>query len=144
MAYDFNQFSHHIIKYLCVSYMFRQIAAIFLLIAFTAQVFNRTVIVLDYNINTAAFAKNCENKAKPMMHCNGKCQMMKKLKEEEKKEQQSPERKADNKNEVVSSKSFFTTLSFQKLSLQNEFPSYFNPSISKGISSEFFHPPGLA
>jgi hypothetical protein len=89
--------------------MFRQFAVIFLLIAFSGQVFNRTVIVLDYYTNTASFARNCENKAQPIMHCKGKCQMMKKLKEEEKKEQQVPERMAV-KNEVVSSKSFFTTV----------------------------------
>ena len=60
--------------------MIRQVAAIFLLFSFALQVFNRSIIVLDYFANTASFAKNCENKARPMLHCNGKCQLMKKIK----------------------------------------------------------------
>lgn len=45
------------------------------------------------------------------MHCNGRCQMMKKLKQEDKKDQQNPDRKSDNKDEVVvSSKSFFPSV----------------------------------
>ena len=34
--------------------------------------------MINYYTNTAAFAKNCVNKAKPKLHYNGKCQMMKK------------------------------------------------------------------
>ena len=36
--------------------------------------------VIDYVINYEYIAKVlCENKAKPMMHCNGKCHLMKEL-----------------------------------------------------------------
>lgn len=123
--------------------MFRQIAAIFLFVAFAAQIFDRGLIVLDYYANTSSFAKNCENKARPMMHCNGKCQMMKKLKEEEKKEQQNPERRSENKNEVISSKSFFATISFQRPVDRQIFSSHINASIQEGFSSDIFQPPGL-
>jgi hypothetical protein len=34
-------------------------------------------------VNLEAYKKACVNKAKPMMHCNGKCQMLKKLKKQE-------------------------------------------------------------
>lgn len=71
--------------------------------------FCKAAIVLNYYTNTTAFAKKCENKASPQMHCNGKCQMMKKLKQEEKKDGEDPERKIENKNEVLSCRSFFTT-----------------------------------
>ena len=75
------------------------------------------------------------------MHCNGKCQMMKKLKEQEKKDQQVPERKQENKTEPLSSKSFF-------YSLEN----HFSTIVSKAVDAEknftltdmaysFFHPP---
>ncbi|KEQ28253.1 hypothetical protein N180_01060 [Pedobacter antarcticus 4BY] len=46
-------------------------------------------MLADYYINTAKYANNCENKSRPKMHCQGKCQMMKKLidaEENEKKE----------------------------------------------------------
>jgi len=45
------------------------------------------------------------------MHCNGKCQMMKKLKAGETKDQENPERKGGNKNEIaLSSRSFFPSI----------------------------------
>lgn len=82
--------------------MLRQIIAFVFLLAFAMQTFSRAIVVFDYTLNTKAYARNCENKARPKLHCNGKCQMMKKLKGEERKDQQNPDRKAENKNEVVS------------------------------------------
>jgi hypothetical protein len=99
-------------NYLC-AVMFKQSTALFLLIAFAATVFNRAEIVIGYYANTNSYAKNCVNKNLPMMHCNGKCQMTKKLQAEDKKDQQNPERKTENKDQVASSKSFFPTVSIQ-------------------------------
>ena len=68
-----------------------------------AQTFSRFFIVIDYQLNKEYIAKYlCENKDKPVLKCNGKCQMMKKLQQEEKKDQQNPDRKAENKFEVIS------------------------------------------
>jgi len=90
----------------------KQVIAFVFLTAVAIQTFDRAFIMLDYYTNTSRYAKDCENKAKPQIHCNGKCQMMKKLKQEEKKDQQNPERKSENKKEyVLSSKSFFPVLS---------------------------------
>jgi len=94
------------------------------LVAFAMQTFYKAFIVVDYFTNTKAFAKNCENKAIPQMHCNGKCQMMKKLKQEEKKDEQNPERKTENKNEIIlSSKSFYPFLKFTVSEQEIDFPS---------------------
>ena len=60
--------------------MLKKIFAFILILAIAAQTFNQLTIVIDYYTNRAVYAKNCENKAKPMLHCNGRCQMMKKLK----------------------------------------------------------------
>jgi hypothetical protein len=91
--------------------MFKQLTAIFLMLAFAVQTFNRAVIVVDYYANTAAYAKNCINKARPAMHCNGKCQVMKKIQEEEKKDQENAERKDAGKgNKLTCSNAFLTTL----------------------------------
>jgi len=83
-------------------YMLKQLTAAILLLAFMASSFCRTVIVLDYFANTTAYAKSCINKARLNMHCNGKCQMMKKLEQEEKNDQENLERKAENKKEKAS------------------------------------------
>lgn len=78
------------------------------------------------------------------MHCNGKCQLMQKLKKEEKKEQQNPERKNENKNEItLSSKSFFAILQdLQHISTKNVFPEN-TPAKTIKVSRSFFHPPDL-
>jgi len=123
--------------------MFRHIVIIFLLLGFAAQIFNRSVIVLDYYTNTASFAKNCENKARPLMHCNGKCQMMKKLKEEEKKDQQNPDRKGDNKDQLVYFSLSFSSFNFHNESNLTSFSSHFDTSFPKGICADIFHPPVL-
>jgi hypothetical protein len=124
--------------------MYRQIAAILLILAFAAYNFNQAVIVLDYYANTASFAKNCENKARPMMHCNGKCQMMKKLKEEEKKDQQNPTRKADNKDELVYAKPSAPILPVCSLNIPVLFSITSDTSFPKGIYADIFHPPAWA
>jgi hypothetical protein len=122
-------FSKHFISnlnYICKKSisLFKKITAFVFLLAFAVQTFSKALVVFDYFTNTKTYAKNCENKAKPKLHCNGKCQMMKKLKQEEKKDEQNPERKAENKNEVVlSSKSFYPTLKFTISSQEINFPS---------------------
>ena len=93
----------------------------------------------DYYSNTAAYAKNCINKAKPQMHCNGKCQMMKKLKAQEKKDQQNPERR-NSKEDVLSSKSFFVSLNIitthSRILYHNA-----DSGVPVKRSHTFFHPP---
>ena len=87
--------------------------ALFFLMAFAMQTFSQAIMMIDYRINRQAYAKNCVNKFRPKMHCNGHCQLMKKIQEEEQKNQQNPERKLEFKNEItLSSKSFFPELTF--------------------------------
>ncbi len=79
------------------------------------------------------------------MHCNGKCQMMKKLKQEENKDEQNPERKSENKNEcVLSSKSFFPVVTFAA-SCENKikFPILPSGKEIKMMPPSVFHPPAL-
>jgi hypothetical protein len=88
----------------------RILIASILFIALLAQTFDSAFITLGYYVNTAAYSKTCENKDKPMLHCCGKCQLRKKLLQEEK-DKQAADKRGENKNEVVlSSKSFFPTV----------------------------------
>ena len=122
---------------------YNQLAVFFLLTAFVAQTFNKTLLVIDYYANTQAYAVHCENKAIPMMHCNGKCQMMKKMRQEEKKDQENPERRPENKNEVtLSSKSFFATFQSHVIG-QSKFVKIFPFTIGLPVDRAFeiFHPP---
>lgn len=56
---------------------------IFLIFLFT-QTFSKWLIVAEFRLNQDLIAKNlCINRNKPKLHCNGKCQLMKKLRAEE-------------------------------------------------------------
>lgn len=121
--------------------MLKRIAAAILLMAFVVQTFSAPFIRLDYFFNQADYAKNCVNKARPKMHCNGRCQVMKKILAEEKEKQQADERKMGSKLEVISSKSFFTsTIAIVSVQLQNTFYIIDDKS-SFDISHAVFHPP---
>ena len=56
---------------------------IFIIFLFT-QTFSKWLIVAEFRLNQDYIAKSlCINRNKPAMHCNGKCQLMKKLAAEE-------------------------------------------------------------
>jgi hypothetical protein len=56
---------------------------IFILLLLT-QTFSKWLMVAGYSINKDYISKNiCENRDKPKLHCNGKCQLMKKMAAEE-------------------------------------------------------------
>ncbi|MFT3909223.1 MAG: hypothetical protein QM737_07320 [Ferruginibacter sp.] len=123
--------------------MFKRIAATILLLVFVVQTFSAPFIRLDYYFNQADYAKNCVNKARPKMHCNGKCQVMKKILEEEKKQQQQEERKMGTKVEVVSSKTFFAKIT--SVFSERMVSTYFIKNDNKEIKfpRSIFHPPSV-
>ncbi|SNR93637.1 MULTISPECIES: hypothetical protein [Hymenobacter] len=48
------------------------------------QTFSREVVMVDFLLNQAAItARFCVNKARPQLHCNGKCHVAKQLKEQD-------------------------------------------------------------
>jgi hypothetical protein len=113
-----------------------------LLFAFLGQTFNQGWYYLDYQIQKKEYVKRCVNKARPMLHCNGKCQLMKKIEAQQKKEQgQAPEMKYANKVEVLSSKSSFL-LAFDALTTEYK-KRYFISNNGEAIdqSIAIFHPP---
>lgn len=121
---------------------FRKLIALVLLLAFSVSTFSRVFRVADYFMNTEAYSKNCVNKAKPKLHCNGKCQMMKKLKQQDQQEQQSPDSKASAKSEILSSRSFFQ----QQIAALEPIHPYYMRSQDIGHPQDrtipVFHPPG--
>ncbi len=121
--------------------MLRQATATIFILAFLVQSFSGQFIRIDYYLNTAAFAKNCENKARPKMHSNGKCQMMKKMQQEEKKNQQVPERRPEKKNEVLSSKSFFCSVNINSILNGNTWFSKNDPSAIGPAPAVSYPPP---
>ncbi len=113
----------------------------FLFFVFVTQTFRAGIVMVNYYINTEAFAKNCINKAKPKLHCNGKCQMIKKMQEEEKKDQDQPLSKFENITEILSNHSFAYNFEIDLITIASK-PALFEKKYPlKDISYSFFHPP---
>jgi hypothetical protein len=94
-------------------------------------------------VNIDTYQKNCENKAKPMLHCNGKCQMFKKIKKQEGNNQTSmPVPKFNQEELVLSSKSFFPSID-QQLFISKLAYSNFNRNYTSNYHGSIFHPPGV-
>ncbi|NOU37531.1 MAG: hypothetical protein HOO89_02370 [Ferruginibacter sp.] len=99
------------------------------------------LVRVDYALNTNKFAKSCINKAKPKLKCNGKCQMIKKIKDQEKKEEENNQKNKENNLLVLSSKSFFYLLEKVTFSSFSKAKFYNISSPLSDISYSFFHPP---
>jgi hypothetical protein len=55
------------------------------------QTFSRELLVVDFALNQATItARFCVNKARPALHCDGKCYFAKKLKQQEDRENKAP------------------------------------------------------
>jgi hypothetical protein len=120
----------------------QKIFASILLFAFLGQTFNQGWYYLGYLVQKEEYAKRCVNKSRPQLHCNGKCQMMMKLKAQEEKERGlPPELKLASKIEVISSRSFFLTEWL--VSSPIKAITFINYKIGNPIdrSLSFFHPP---
>ena len=74
--------------------MLKNLSTILLLVITFLQTFSLFVIRTDYYLNKSVITeKLCVNKAKPKMHCNGKCYLAKQLKEKEQQNKQAPDGK---------------------------------------------------
>ena len=71
-----------------------KLTAVLLIIAIVSCSFSRFFIYAGYELNKNYIAtKLCENRNKPWLHCNGKCYLMKKIRQAEEK-QNNAEREA--------------------------------------------------
>ena len=78
-----------------------------------------------------------------MMHCNGKCQMLKKMKKQTGDNGTNPTAPKFNQPDVVlSSKSFFLTIEVAALQNKNVYFSY-NCGVPSSHLSSIFQPPGV-
>ena len=84
----------------------------------------------------------CINKKKPSMHCNGKCQMMKKLKKQEGETGTATEVPKYNQPELVlSTKTYFPRLEYIKSINSSNYPE-FATALSNSYTGSIFQPPG--
>lgn len=112
-----------------------------LLISVLVQTMHKAVIITGYYASPEAFAKNCENKSRPQLHCNGKCQMIKQLKEEEKKEAEAFSKKGQ-------SVEWTAPVSESNLSVLSSYSAVkygvYHCAAITNLPSTHFHPPGIS
>ncbi|PZR18979.1 MAG: hypothetical protein DI539_15620 [Flavobacterium psychrophilum] len=102
--------------------------------------------VLDYIVNYDYIAKElCENKAKPQMHCNGKCHLMKELAKAAEEQKQESERKSAQQNAEVlfcqNVEDFKFSPSLVIPFAKNE--TVYNNQYVHSAAVSFFHPPAF-
>lgn len=115
---------------------------IILVLAILTQSMSKGIILLSYFTNKQAYEKYCVNKARPQLHCDGKCQMAKKIKAEEERDQRDPLKNSlssevtmINENHFVSIQPEFIALPIRK----DLFPHSIGNVVDR--SRSFFHPP---
>lgn len=143
MEIDFRHYEPECLNYLCSVHKFmKKIAAFLLLLAFSLQTFSQGLTLLVFYRQQAYIKANlCENRYRPMLHCDGKCILAKKLKAQENREQQNPEMKLSAKNEVLSA---FRQHHFG-ISRPEHQPVHARPVSDNRTTdrpSSHFHPPG--
>lgn len=123
--------------------MFRIACSIILMIAFAIQTFHKGGIVVSYYLNSDAYAKNCVNKAKPVLKCNGKCQMANKILEQQQKDEQAPERKLENKFQFLWVSDSFANINHQSVGYTIPVETAHPAMIPSVHPQAIFHPPCL-
>lgn len=108
----------------------KKLGAIVLLLVVLVQSFNKAIIIGDYHLNSASYAAKCENKTDVELNCNGRCLLVKKLKDVEEKEKKNPDRKAESSNDFYIFKQSVYTTAFQTFNenLKKRFPIQPGPS----------------
>lgn len=129
-------------KYLCVV---KKTIALILSVLIAVQPIYAASVTAWFFVNQKRIAdKYCENKDKPMLHCNGKCYLVKQLKmEQEQKSQPIPEGITYSKDAPAASFHYFpssikpaaVTVS-AKITVQN------SNAYSYLLIRDIFHPPG--
>jgi len=120
---------------------FKHILAFLLLAVFAFQILGKTVIYISYILNQDYIAKNiCENRAKPQLHCNGKCHLYKELKKAESNDQTAPgSKKITESSELFHELNETTLMKIEGIEKQQVFA--YNLLLPAPKCFGIFHPP---
>jgi hypothetical protein len=114
---------------------------------FVSNTLIKAGLFINYQINKAEITrKYCENKAKPMLNCNGKCHLAKQLVEQQKQEEQSNtidfgKYKYETNDFTVTTPEFVFE-NYTEVSLsQSKKDFYYKTTFSDKHTGNIFHPP---
>lgn len=103
---------------------------------------SRGIILLSYFTNKQAYERYCVNKARPQLHCDGKCQMAKKIKAEEERDQKDPLKNSLSSEVTMINENHFVSIQpefIAPLIRKDLFPNSIGNVVDR--SRSFFHPP---
>ena len=84
-----------------------RIPAFFLVALMLLQALGQELLVVNYQLNKSRITERyCVNKARPQLHCNGKCQLAQQLRKAEGGDKKDPELLAKVKYEVLPTAAF--------------------------------------
>ncbi len=119
-----------------------RIITFFLLVIIVCSTFNNNIIMLSFYCNQNYIAKTlCINRDKPQLHCNGKCQLQKKIIQQESKDKQLPDKRNENHIQVLFSKSFFAQLNISSGSIIKKQFHITDSCLLDLCMHSIFHPP---
>ena len=127
--------------------MLKRLTAIVLLIALIGTNCSRFFAYTGFELNQKYIAENlCVNKARPWLHCNGKCYFMKKIKQAEENEKKQETKDNLSRLEISIFNEPFTVAFIAPVILENNgnsFPRYNFQYCNRYIET-IFRPPKLA
>ena len=120
----------------------RPIIALSFIFIIACSVFSSNIISINFYLNQNYIASTlCENRDNPQLHCNGKCQLQKKLNQQEGKDKQIPDKRNESQIQIISSKTFFARLfAFIAFAVKKQFYSLVS-CLHDLQSGSIFHPP---
>jgi hypothetical protein len=124
----------------------KKIVVILLTLLVFLQPLSKVWIFVSFKINQDYIAKNlCENRAKPILKCNGKCQLMKKLKQADKEDEKLTPQTIKEKLEVLYCLNQSNFNVSQKLNFEVKKQSFFGYKFQNysSFQSNLFRPPIL-
>ncbi|WP_419802841.1 hypothetical protein [Mucilaginibacter sp.] len=127
--------------------MFKRIIAISLLAVLISSNFSRFFVYAGFELNKKYIAENlCINKARPWLHCNGKCYLMKKVKQAEENEKKQTAKDNLNRQEISFCSELFSLDFPQPIALNFRKKPYsaYNYQYSSRYIETIFRPPKQA
>jgi len=122
-----------------------RLLAFFLVALMLLQTLGQEVLVVDYQLNKAQItAQYCVNKARPQLHCNGKCHLAKQLRKAEGGDKKAPaEAQAKVKYEVLPLAAFALAVPRHWPLPSRRFVALAVARCATGLALGVFHPPLL-
>lgn len=120
--------------------MLNRFVAILLIVFTLSANFSKLFVFAGFELNKTVIANTlCENRNKPWLHCNGKCYLIKKIRQAEEKEKSDERQTGKNLfQEAVCDNSLTITFDTQLIGvISTPYPNFVLPQHSAAI----FHPP---